>query len=93
MSKSESRSASDSSKLSAYSSSADKTEEDRYHPAHEEEKECKYSGEWGDCDMNVCPLATATGGQPGLGGGLLAGLLGKTKAASHQDQLPQRSTV
>ena len=52
MSKSESRSASDSSKLSAYSSvsSADKAEEDRYHPAHEEEKECKYSGEWGDCD-------------------------------------------
>ena len=52
MSKLESRSSSDSSKLSSYSSvsSADKDEEDRYHPAHEEEKECKYSGEWGDCD-------------------------------------------
>ena len=41
-----------SSKPSAISSvsSADKDQEDRYHPAHEEDKECRYSGEWGDCD-------------------------------------------
>merc|ERR1719392_268194 len=31
-------------------SSSGKDQEDRYHPAHEEEKECKYTGEWGDCD-------------------------------------------
>merc|ERR1719192_1960038 len=45
-----SSSSASSSSLDESISASDRDQEDRYHPAHEEEKECKYTGEFGDCD-------------------------------------------